>query len=142
MANEATLNYNLSIRNGNLFYRSGQTTFRIDVDGAKGPSPGALTVSLLGTDVDLSELSTPGLCIIRNLDDTNFVEVGIYDGQEFYPLMEVLPGESYPLRLSRFLGTSIGSSESGTGTYDFGTYRLRIKAVGAPCDVSVEAFEA
>ena len=141
MANEATVNSGFSITKSNLKHRSYPTQFQATVSGSKGPTPGAFTASLLGTQVDLSELENPGLCRISNLDSDNFVEWGVYDGNEFYPLGEILPGEFYVFRLSRFLGRSIGSSDPGTGTFDLGTYRFMIKATVAPCNVSVEAFE-
>ena len=77
--------------------------------------------------------------MLRNLDLTNYVEWGLYDGAEFTPIGEILPGEFYVLRLSRFLGSDI-STGSGTATTGSGN-QLMIKAVTAPCNVVVEAFE-
>lgn len=138
MANEATINIGLQIRNLPLDYRSHPTDFRADVTGKKGPGPGAFQVTTEGVDVDLSEFTTPGLCRVMNLDDTNFVEYGIFDGLEFIPLGEILAEEFYILRLSRNLTNSFGT---GTGTIDSGN-TFRIKADTAACNVVVEAFEA
>lgn len=139
MANEATINLGFSIIKTGLTYRPASVQFRVDVDGAKGPSPGAITVSTYGTDVDFSQLITPGLCLLTNLDTVNYVEYGIYNGVEFYPLGEIGPGETYPLKLSRnLLEAYIGT---GTGTDAVGASSLRIKANTASCDVVVAAFE-
>lgn len=140
MADEAVVVSSLQIAKGNLQVRSFPDSFRADVTGTKGPTPGALTVTTDGKIVSLAELGTPGLCIIRNLDDTNYVEYGVYDGFEFYPLGEVLPGEHYIIRLSRnfsesYLGTSLGTDPAGTTS-------LMVKANTASCVVSVEAYEA
>lgn len=140
MADEATIRASLQIDSGNLSYSSKPTAFQADVAGSKGPVPGAITVSVDGTDVDLSELTTPGLCRIMNLDDTNYVTVGIYDtsATEFYPLLELLPGETFVFRLSRVVGLEVEAP--GTGTYA-GATSMRVRANTAPCNVLVEAFE-
>lgn len=138
MANEARINSSLQIKTGNLDYQSRPTAFQATVTGAKGPTPGAIAVSTAGTDVDLSELSTPGLCFITNIDSTNYVTYGIWDGATFYPLGELLPGECYVLRLSRSLTQEYGT---GTGTTGTNINRLRLKANGATANIRVEAFE-
>lgn len=145
MANEATIRSALQIRKAVdglvvMDYQSRPAAFQADVDDTKGPLPGAMTVGILGKDVDLSELETPGLCRIMNQDDENFVEYGIRDPETdfFYPLGELLPGESYVLRLSRNLEQEyIGT---GTGTSPGMTNKLHLKANTAPCVVLVEAF--
>lgn len=141
MADEAVVVNSLRIRSGYLNYQSQPTSFRADVEGSKGPVPGAITVTIAGTDVDLSELTQPALCRIQNLDDTNFVEVGIREPgtSTFYPVLEILPGESYVMRLTRnlheeYVGTGTGTSAA--------TNFFHIKANTAPCNVLVEAFEA
>lgn len=137
MANQVRFNATLEILSGNLKYRSYPNSFQGTITGAKGPCPGALTCSTAGTVVDLTEIATPGFGVIYNEDDTNFVTVGIWDGTEFYPLMEVGPGEIYPLKFSRYLESSLGV---GTGTFT-GTYRLMVKADTAACNVFVGVFE-
>jgi hypothetical protein len=81
--------------------------------------------------------------MIKNLEASGGgnVIVGIWDGTEFYPMMDLLPGEFYLIRLSRYLGRSFDNGV-GTGTYDSGTYSLMVKGEGADCVCSVEAFEA
>lgn len=145
MANEAQVRGSLQIlkKSGAITlidYSSKPTVFKATVTGTKGPAPGAFTVTVLGTDVDFSELTTPGLCVFKNLDPTNFVTYGIWDPEnsKFFPLGELLPGEVYVLRLSRDLQEEF---QTGTGTTGADTNRLRFKADTASLDVSVEAFE-
>lgn len=150
MSSEATVRCSLRIRKTSsditlIDYNSQPSAFVTDVDGTKGPTPGAISASIYGTDVDLSQLTVPGLCRIMNQDDTNWVEVGIWDPEllKFYPLMELLPGESYVLRLSRQLGSEFAEGAgTGTGTTGPDTNRLRIRANNAACNVLVDAFEA
>ena len=146
MANEAKISSSLQITKADgtitlIAYKSSPTAFSGTVTGTKGPAPGAIAVPVAGVDVNFSELVTPAYCRIMNQDATNFVEYGIWDpeGATFYPLGEVLPGESYTLRLSRNLQEEFGT---GTGTTGADTNRLRIKADTAACNVLVEAFEA
>lgn len=140
MANEATVTITLSIRKANLTGPPERESFRADVAIGKGPSPGAITVTTDGTDVDLSELTEPGLTKFKNLDDTNFVRVGIHDPDSdlFYPFMKLLPGEAYVVRLA-----DIGQEFQGTGTGTGGANNtLRIKADTADCIVQVNAYDS
>lgn len=140
MTNEGRYTGSLRIKKDNLDHRSFPTSFLFDVAGSKGPTPGAITAAVAGTDVDLTELTTPAFCRISNLDTSNFVEYGIWDpeGSTFYPLGEVGPGEFYVIKLSRNLQEEYGT---GTGTTGASTNRLRIKADTAACNVVVDAFE-
>lgn len=147
MADEATVNATLTIQKQNddgtrilIDYDSRPASFTADVDGTKGPSPGSITVSTDGTDVDFSELTEPGLCRLMNQDDTNFVEYGIREPATgtFYPLGEMLPGETYIIRLSRNLHEEYVGTGTGTSAP---TNFFHIKADTAACNVLVEAFE-
>lgn len=140
MSNEATVRTGIQITKNGLIYRPPTASFNVDVSAAKGPTPGLVVVPILGVDVDFSELTTPGLCRISNYDTTNFVTYGIGDSvtNEFYPLGEIGPSESYILKLSRNLGIDQDELTTGTGS---GTKTFRIMADTAPCNCSVEAFE-
>jgi len=128
MSNEALIYSQLQIVSGNLEYRSYPNTFQGDRTTAKGPSPGAFqaVTSGTGTQVSLTNLSTPAYAVIKNLDDTNYVDVGLVVSGTLYPLMEVQAGESYTIRFSRNMTTTI----------------LYIRANTAACEVVVEAFES
>ena len=144
MAGEARVHSTLTIRKQSgsvvvMDYRHAGGVFTADVDGTFGPTPGAFQVSTSGTDVDLSKLTTPGLCRITNLDSTNYVSFGTYDPDTdvYAPVGEVLPGESYVIRLSRFLAREL----TGTGTLPGSNASLRFVAQNSPVNVLVEAFE-
>ena len=53
-----------------------------------------------GTALSLGSLTTPGMSFFKNLDPTNYVEMGIQTGGTFYPLVKIKPGEFAPFRLS------------------------------------------
>lgn len=140
MANEATIRSSLLIRKGSVFYQSQPTAFLADVTGTKGPVPGAITVDNEGTDVDFSELTTPGLCRFQNLSSSGHLEVGIWDPQTFvfYPLLELLAGESYIVRLSRNLQEQYANTGTGTSAAE---NRVRIKGHQGATVALIEAFE-
>lgn len=140
MSNEATVRTGIQIIVGGLIYRPPTASFNVNVSAAKGPTPGLVVVPILGIDVDLSELTTPGLCRITNYDTTNFVTIGLGDSvtNEFYPIDEIGPGESYVRKFSRYLGGDLDTLTTGTGS---GTKTLRLVADTAVCNCSVEAFE-
>jgi hypothetical protein len=134
MANEATIRAGLSIRKAKLDYRSNPQQFTATVNGNSGPTPGAVTAATTGTTVNLSQLTAMGgLCLVMNLDSTNFVEYGVYNGATFFPLGELLPGEFSVIRLSR----NLQHGETGTATIN----SLRLRADTAPCRVLIEAFD-
>lgn len=145
MALEAQITVSLAITRGNLQYQSKPTAFRADVNGGVGPTPGTLTVSKFGTNIDLTQITgvggTAGLAWFQNLDTTGRVEYGIYDTLSlvFYPLGMLLPGECYVLRLSPDLGKD--EPGTGSGTALAGTTRLRFRSIGAACLVRVDVFQ-
>ena len=141
MANEARITNSLQIVAGYTDYQARPTAFTATVTGRKGPTPGAISVAATGTVVSFAELAQPALCRIQNLDTVNYITYGIWDPEtsRFYPLGELLPGESYILRLSRFL-----HEEYGTGTGTVGgpsTNSLKMYANASTAVVLVEAFE-
>lgn len=129
MANEARVQSSLTVNKGNLVYQSQPTSFSATVTGSRGPTPGTINVATAGTDVSFAALAAlGGLCRIMNLDATNYVTYGIWNSTTLFNLGELLPGESYVLRLSRALGNGAG-------------YTLRMKADTLACNVRVEAFD-
>jgi hypothetical protein len=152
MANEATVTAVLQIINGNWQRRTSPQSFTANVAGQNGPTPGSLLISGggRGTQIPLTGLTAlGGLCWIRNDDLNNSVDVGLFDNNTdtFYPLILLLPGEFYPLRLS----TSLTHEELGTGTGQVGSVSLWAKAlpptVGSgvgptgSARITVEAFD-
>ena len=139
MSNEATLRVSLNIKTGSMDFRSSPTAFNADVSQASQGSPGGMTVAVTGTDVDMSQITIPGFCWLQNLDPTNYVEYGIKDSisGNFYPLGELLPGECYLLRLSRYILQEL----AGTGTGIVASSTFHLKAAAAPCRCIVRVFE-
>ena len=141
-ANAIQMRGSLTINNGNLVVPPIPFNFVAAQSLAIGPTPGSVLATKQGTNVNLSVLVQPGVCTITNLDTINYVEIGVWDPitNEFYVLLEALPGETWPMRLSRFLGEDIGT---GSGTTPGGTGKqLRIKGIGGACWCNVLAYNA
>lgn len=142
MSDEYRLNLGLFLKAGNLTYQSNPTAFSYDQEGTpKGPVPGAITIDTFGVDVDLSELDNPGTILMQNLDDTNYVEWGIYEDANglFLPIGELLPAG--PPAFFNFSRNAF-VDYAGTGTGTTGPLNsLRLKANGASCIVVISAFE-
>ena len=147
MANEATIRAILTINklsgSTQLLHYQGQSNFVATVTGTRGPNPGTVIASQndsLGTEVDLTGLTDPGLVHIYNQDTTGYVEYGIYDVERgvYFPFGELLPGEGTVFRFSRNFMEEWGT---GTGTTE-ATNQLRVKSYGGTTGaVFVGAFE-
>ena len=139
MANEITFQAYLQIaKDGQVIYMSPNQSFLVDMTGKKGPAPGAITVPVDGVLIPLTAFTVPGVGEIRNLDITNYIEVGLSDGVEFYPMLEVGPEEHYPIKLSRNILKAYGTG-SGTGTLD--SLNLWARAYGGACEAVFAFFE-
>jgi hypothetical protein len=146
MSGEIRVMSSLQVVKNGMTYRSQPTTFGASMNSAfNGPTPGALTVTSSGVKVDLSQLTAMGgVCRIMNygsidpdFTSTAFVTVGIMtDTGAFVPIIELLSGETYVLRLSRHLQTG---GTSGTGTAGFNN--LWMYSEISTCRVVVEAFD-
>ena len=144
MSREATVTISLRIKKDNLNYSHSQQ-FRADINGSTassgGPTPGSLLVPVDGVTVDLSELVSPGLIEMQNLDPDNYVEWGLMVSGVFRPLGELrggTPAEGAIFRLSRNLGEEEAVPGTGTSTP---TNVLYLRANTAPCQVIVNIFE-
>lgn len=138
MANEANIQSSLRIRKDNISYSSEPSSFRADVGEGTGPVPGELIVTHAGEDVDLSSITTPGLCRVQNRSTTEFVLLGIHDGSNFFPMLELLPGESYVMRLYRELGVEFTGTGTGTPS-DINNLHLKVTG-STTARVLVEVF--
>jgi len=138
MADEIQLQVSYIIRKGNLDEQGRPNQFNLTMTGSKGPTPGSILIPTTGKVVDLSALSSPGLCWIHNLDSTNFVTGGVYDGSKFYPMFELPPGIAYPILLSRYINQEFVGTGTGTNA---DINQLMLIADTAACQVIVKAYD-
>lgn len=142
MANEARIQVSLQITKGNLNFRSYPTAFMADIENGFGPSPGAITVTPEGVDVDLSVFTEPGWALLINLDEDNYVDYGLYDADSlmFYFWGRLKPGMPACFELSPRFGEQHYDTGTSTSVSDSNN-RLRFIANNANCNVLVNIFD-
>src|SRR4051812_28146136 len=98
MANEGTAVFQLTVTKGN-FSDTRSINHNFDVTGTYSASG----VQNIGTTQELiaigSDVATLGYATIRNLDVTNYVQLGLVVSATFYPFAKLKPGEACQLRL-------------------------------------------
>jgi hypothetical protein len=99
MANEITVRAALSAVKGFLSVAKDYVV-RLDLSG----SAFADAVQNIGTTYEQivipAEIATAGYAFFRNLDATNYVEIGVVVAATFYPLLKLKPGEVAVCRLA------------------------------------------
>jgi len=96
MADEITGSCSLSVTTPNGEKYSLQDSFNADQPESDVVEEGVQTVTTTAANLDVGNVGTVGPLMIKNLDDTNFVQIG-YDDTGFVALFDILPGEAYPL---------------------------------------------
>lgn len=92
MADEITVTDSASIVNGD--FRDTLDfggTYRIDQTTA-GSASGTRSIGTSAENLVMTDITTPGILYVRNLDDTNFVEVGV-DNTGFVAMAKLLPDD-------------------------------------------------
>lgn len=102
MANEITVTMRINVANGSLRHREEPGPIQVNQSGttAAGGSQ-SIPTTAAGTAVSVGSVSTLGYAYFRNVDTTNFVEIGVQVGGTFYPLMRLNAGEAAITRLSQ-----------------------------------------
>ena len=84
-------------------------------DGAAG---GVQNVGTSAEAIDLGDVSTPGLAFFRNLDATNFVQLGMdVGGAGFEEFIKLLPGEPALMRLD-LVATGVLQAKADTAAIE------------------------
>ena len=101
MADEVTIGTTFQyIKNGLTIPLSG--TIQVDATG-DGFVHNVQTVGFAAHEaMELNDVGTAGYCYAKNIDATNFVQLGLDVGGTFYPFGKLLPGE---IALVRVAGT-------------------------------------
>ena len=128
MGNEITIQSQMTIKKGEYEFLTPQASFQEDMTNARGGNPGFLQVAAFPSYVNpsLGSHTTPARIFIRNLDDTDILEFGYFDGTDFNPIGEVLPETHVIFRLSRNLSAG----------------ELAFSARGGQIDIEVYIFDA
>ena len=96
---EFSYNFKLQLNNGDLTDNVSSGAIAASQTNAKL----VRSVQEIGTTEEalgLGDVTTPGIAVFENLDDTNYVEIGSYVGGTFYPFLKLKPGEKWIGRLA------------------------------------------
>lgn len=99
MANEIRMNARVQINNGDYVDSFVLNQASYDQAAVGGHKP----VVIVGTSeevISLGDISTPGLCVFQNLDETNYVDIGPESAGAMVPIIRLAAGRIALLWLS------------------------------------------
>ena len=96
MANEITIAARVQCVNGNVIERDDDSSYTVNQASQSAATPGFVTIGTTEESETFSELATLGWCKLKNIDATNYVQVGFSAG--VYGI-RVEAGESCVFRL-------------------------------------------
>ena len=105
MANEISLNVNMSVAKGSLRYTFAPPPASITLLG-NAAAGGVQNISTTTEALLLVDVTTRGMANFLNLTTGTEVEIGAYDGTTFHPFGQLNAGEPAVMRLSASSGTS------------------------------------
>ena len=99
MADEITLSASFKVEKGGASFARSTGALQVDMSGSH-IAAGTQAVGTSAEALEKGDITTPGLLYIKNMDGTNFVEVG-YDDTGFKPTVKILAGEWAIFRLTQ-----------------------------------------
>ena len=105
MANEISLNVNMTVAKGSLRYAFNPPSVAINLTG-DAAAGGVQTISTSTEALLLIDVTTRGMANFVNLSTGTKVQLGTWDGTNFNPFQQLNAGEPAVLRLSATSGTS------------------------------------
>jgi len=123
MADEINYNAQINIRKGNLTEAFSPGSISIDLASALGDG-GVQSIDHSGSSAQgeafgVTDVTNGGVFFFRNLDETNYVEIGIQVSSTFYPFLKLLAGEYAVGRI----GTAAPYGRANTAAVDV-QYRI------------------
>lgn len=103
MAGTITVAFDVRVENGGLSDRYQIQRLQIDQVEAR-KSDRVLEIGTSEETISFTDITTEGVLVIHNLDDTNFVTVGPDDSGQI-DFLKIKPGEAWPMRIAP--GTTI-----------------------------------
>ena len=102
MADEITISGSLKVSNGLL--TSSRSVTRLQANQAAQVSrEGVQSIGTTYEAIDLGDVATAGYVYIRNIDTTNYVEIGTEASSAFAPVIRLLAGEAALFRAGAVL---------------------------------------
>jgi hypothetical protein len=114
MANEINMTMALTLANGDLDSMTIPARTLAITQNTAAPVRVAGT-QIIGTTEEaltVTDLTTPGVCYLRNRNATNYVEIGVVPDATFYPLIKLKAGE---MAMFRITGSVTPYAKANTG---------------------------
>ena len=106
MANEITVSVSLKCVNGDFRFERRINSVSV-TQAAIGGNGGVQEIGFAAHEaLALGDVGTEGWLIVRNIDDTNFVDLGVDVAAAFEPFIRLEPGEPALFRLSKDAGAT------------------------------------
>ena len=99
MADEFRISGSVRLENANDYF-SKTFSYNSDQSSVGGGGPGVQVIGTTHETVAGDGVTSQGFAFFKNLDNTNFCDVGVDVAATFYPLMRIPPGESFLVKLS------------------------------------------
>tara|TARA_Y100000034_G_scaffold108200_1_gene138392 strand:- start:107 stop:484 length:378 start_codon:yes stop_codon:yes gene_type:complete len=113
MADELTYQFQTALSNGSLKDNHASNSISVDQTTARLiRNVQAIGTADAGEALALGDVGTPGFACLINLDDTNFVEVGVFSTPTFYPTLKLKPGEQQLIRFSGDISAPYARADS------------------------------
>jgi len=80
MANEITVVAGLKCTNGNFTMNEPTLTIQVDQATARGDGPGVVEVGTSEETISFGDITNPTYMQVRNLDSTNYIQMGFSTG--------------------------------------------------------------
>lgn len=93
--------------------------FNFDVSAIPYAS-GAQTIGTSYEAIAIGDVATAGVAVFKNLDATNYVEIGVEVSAAFYAFAKLKPGEAYPIRLAS--GTIFAKANTAPVSLEYTIY--------------------
>jgi len=101
VANEITYQLQSLLNNGGLSDNYSSGSVAVDQASAKMVrNVQTIGTAAAGEALSMGDVTTAGVAVLKNLDDTNYVEVGRSIGGNFEAFLKLKPGESALCRLA------------------------------------------
>lgn len=100
MANEFTITTVMKYESGNDSEYHKDSYLATQTSVPLGGGPGVQLVGTAHVALNVSGLLNLGLAYFKNLDDTNYVDIGVDVSATFHGLVRLKPGESCVMRLT------------------------------------------
>jgi hypothetical protein len=102
MADEIQISTTMTVREGNINWTPGATSFTATLTAAApARASGIASIGTTHEAIPLGDVATLGMARLKNVDATNYIEIGVVVSATFYPVVRINTNESCVFRLAQ-----------------------------------------